>query len=111
MILITAVYPNEVGSRFDAAYYLDQHTPFAVDLLTPHGLTGLRATTGSAAIDGSPPAYWAISELRFTSRAAFDAVLEQCGEALFADIQNYTNVAPVLQISSLDHDTISSTGA
>ncbi len=111
IILISALYPNEAGSRFDGAYYRDRHTPFAIGLLSPHGLIGLRSTTGIAAIDGSPPAYWAISEMTFASRSAFDEALAHCGEDLFADIQNYTDVAPVLQVSSLDRDTISSTGA
>ncbi len=110
-ILISAIYPNEAGSRFDAAYYRDRHTPFALDLLAPHGLTGLRTTTGRAAIYGSPPPFWAISELRFASRQAFDDALGLCGEALFADVRNFTDVAPLLQVSSLGHDTISSTGA
>ena len=111
MILVSALYPNEAGSRFDADYYRDVHTPFARNLLGPLGLTGLRSTTGITSVDGGPPPFWAISELTFATRADFDAALNRCGEELFADIRNYTDVAPVLQVSSLDCDTIPSTGA
>jgi uncharacterized protein (TIGR02118 family) len=101
-ILISAVYPNEAGSRFDAAYYRERHTPLAIALLEPHGLTGLRTAIGEAGLDGAPPPYWAICEMTFTSRAAFDAALARQGAAIFADIPNYTTVTPVLQVSRLD---------
>jgi uncharacterized protein (TIGR02118 family) len=99
MIRISAIYPNEAGSRFDAGYYQQRHEPFAIGLLEPLGLKGLRTALGEAGLDGSAPSYWAISELHFTSREACDAALAACGTALFADIPNYTNVAPVLQVS------------
>jgi uncharacterized protein (TIGR02118 family) len=105
MIRVSAVYPNAAGSRFDADYYQHRHEPFAIELLGPLGLQGLRTTLGEAALDGGGPPYWAISELHFASRAIFDAAIAQCGEALFADIPNYTNVAPVLQISRPGSET------
>jgi uncharacterized protein (TIGR02118 family) len=104
MLLISALYPNEPGSRFDAAYYQGPHEAFAVSLLGPHGLTGIRSTVGSANLDGTPPAFWAISEMTFTSRAHFDAAMAACGEQIFADIPNYTNVTPVLQVSRMGDD-------
>jgi uncharacterized protein (TIGR02118 family) len=111
MIRISAVYPNDPGSHFDAAYYRQQHEPFAKGILTPHGLLELRTTTGIANLDGTPPAYWAISELIFASRAHFDTAMAACGEAIFADIPNYTSVAPVLQISTMAGDQSDSEGA
>jgi uncharacterized protein (TIGR02118 family) len=104
MIRITALYPNEADSFFDSRYYLERHEPFATGLLTPHGLTEIRTTIGVAGIDGSPPAFWAISEMIFASRAQFDDAMARCGESLFADIPHYTNASPVLQISTLGSD-------
>lgn len=104
MIRISAVYPNEPGSRFDAAYYLERHEPFASGLLTPHGLTDVRTAIGTEGLDGSPPVFWAISEMVFASRGAFDRAMSLCGEQLFADIPNYTSVTPVLQVSTLAGD-------
>ncbi len=104
MIRISALYPNEAGSRFDADYYCDRHEPFASGLLGPHGLVEVRTARGVASLDGTPPAFWAISEMIFESRAHFDDAMAQCGEKLFADISNYTTVTPVLQISSLAGD-------
>lgn len=101
MLCITAVYPNEPGSRFDADYYLTSHAIRAEALLAPHGLQTIRTTIGVAALDGSPPPYWAVSEMHFTSRSAFDSAIAASGEALFADIPNYTDTTPILQVSEL----------
>jgi uncharacterized protein (TIGR02118 family) len=111
MIRISAVYPNETGSRFDADDYLGRHEPLAREMLSPHGLLDIRSTTGIANLDGTPPAYWAISELIFASRAHFGAAMAACGEAIFADIPNYTNVSPILQISTMAGDQPDTTGA
>ncbi len=101
MLRVSAVYPNIEGSRFDGGYYVGRHTPFARGLLEPLGLAELRITLGVAALDGAAPPYWAISEMIFADRAAFDAAMAACGEALFADAPHYTDVAPVLQLSEL----------
>jgi uncharacterized protein (TIGR02118 family) len=101
MLYVTAVYPNDPGSRFDVDYYLTSHSARADALLAPHGLRAIRTTIGIAALDGAPPPYWAVSEMHFTSRAEFDAAIAASGDALFADIPNYTDVTPILQISEL----------
>lgn len=106
MIRILAVYPNEAESHFDADYYRHRHEPFATGLLAPLGLRGLRTTLGETALDGAAPPYWAVSEMLFATRTDFDAAIAQCGADLFADLPNYTNVAPVLQVSTLANETI-----
>jgi uncharacterized protein (TIGR02118 family) len=104
MICILAIYPNRAGSRFDSVYYRDSHAPFALRLLTPHGLVGLRISEGVAGLDGSPPPFWMVSNMRFTSREAFDRAMQTCGAALFADAPNYTDVEPILQLSATGVD-------
>ncbi|MEZ5735601.1 MAG: EthD family reductase [Novosphingobium sp.] len=99
MATISALYPNEPGSHFDGDYYRDRHTPFATRLLTPFGLESVRSLYGVASLDGTPPGFWAISEMVFKSRQAFDDAMAQCGEELFSDIRNYTSVTPLLQES------------
>ena len=111
MIRVTAIYPNEAGSRFDAQDYVSRHEPLARAMLSPHGLLDIRSTTGVANLDGTLPAYWAVSEMIFASRAHFDAALAHCGERIFADIPNYTSVSPVLQISTMAGDAPDSEGA
>lgn len=101
MLRICALYPTNADSHFDGLYYVDRHAPFARQLLAPHGLIDLRVTIGIAALDGGPPPFAAVSEMVFASRAAFDAAMQACGAALFADAPHYTDIAPVLQVSAL----------
>lgn len=98
MIRIAALYPNTEGSRFDRAYYTGAHTDFARRLLEPHGLQAISTSLGESALDRGPPPFWAISEMQFASLEAFNAAMSACGSELFADIPNYTDVQPVLQI-------------
>lgn len=100
MIRIMAIYPNTAGTRFDGAYYTGQHTALARALLEPHGLLGITTSLGVVALDGAPPPYWAVSEMQFPSREAFDAAMAICGEKLFADMPNYTDTVPALQLGS-----------
>lgn len=100
MICISAIYANSPGSRFDARDYVDRHRPLAESLLRPHGLHSIRASLGIAALDGGPAPFWAISEMIFASRDAFDAAMAACGATLFADALSYTDVTPTLQLSS-----------
>ncbi len=99
MVCVLALYPNQPGSRFDTAYYTGAHASLAARLLAPHGLTAIRATLGETALDGTPPPYWAASEMLFRSRADFEAAMDARGAELFADAANYTNVTPILQFA------------
>ena len=101
MICVSTVYSNRPGSHFDGNYYLTRHARFAEDLLKPLGLVAVRLSVGKSDLSGAPPPFWAISEMHFTSLAAFDAAMAQCGDALFKDSKNYTDVEPILQLSEL----------
>ena len=103
MICISAVYPNAAGSRFDPNYYISTHARFAASLLKPRGLFALRLTTGKSDLTGAAPLFWAISEMHFDSLETFHAAMAECGAALFEDAKNYTDVNPLMQISTL-HD-------
>ena len=101
MICVSAVYTNRPGSRFDGDYYLTQHARLAEELLKPMGLLAVRLSVGKSDLSGGPPPFWAISEMHFATLAAFDAAMLKCGDALFQDAKNYTDVEPVLQVSVL----------
>lgn len=98
MILISAIYPNHAGSRFDADYYMTRHSQLANQLLTPYGLQQVRIVLGVSDLQGAAPAFWAISEMHFVSRDHFERAMHECGPALFEDAKNYTDVTPTLQV-------------
>lgn len=101
MIQVTFLYPNKPGSRFNADYYIDVHMPLAIKLLGS-ALKGVSAEIGlSSAMPDSPPPNAAMAAFRFESLKAFtDAVMPHY-PTLQGDIPNYTDIAPVVQISDL----------
>jgi uncharacterized protein (TIGR02118 family) len=101
MIKVTVVYPNSSGSRFDIAYYCKMHIPL-VQRLVGSALKGVAVEHGIAGgTPGSPAPYLAIGQLQFDSVEAFQASFGPHAQKIMADIPNYTNVQPVIQISEV----------
>jgi uncharacterized protein (TIGR02118 family) len=101
VIKVSVMYPNGAGTTFDMAYYLGTHMPL-VKRLAGAALRGQAVEEGlSGAAPGSPAAYMAMGHLLFDSVTAFQEVLAAHGPAIMADVPNYTNSAPVLQVSEV----------
>jgi uncharacterized protein (TIGR02118 family) len=93
------MYPNQPGNTFDMEYYCNTHMPMAQRLL---GATGFSVDAGLAGgTPGAPAPYIAIGYLLFDSLDVFQRNAAINGAELMADIPNYTNVSPVLQISEV----------
>jgi uncharacterized protein (TIGR02118 family) len=101
MVIVTAVFPNVPGSRFDRAYYLGIHYSLATKMLQPLGMRRVRIMLGEADLAGNAPPFWAVSEMHFESREAFDDAMQRCGASLVEDARNYTNVEPTLLVASV----------
>ena len=99
MIRVSVLYPNSDGSRFDMDYYLKHHIPmvqqFLGDTLKSIGVD--RGLSGAA--PDTAPAYVAMAHLTFDSREAFDAAFGPHAETIMADIPNYTDINPIIQVS------------
>ncbi|HEY1259266.1 MAG TPA: EthD family reductase [Stellaceae bacterium] len=101
MIKVSVFYPNRRGSKFDMDYYCKSHIPMVQQKLgaackrvaVEQGLGG--ATPGSA------PTYIAMGHLYFDSADAFTAAFGPHAQAIMADIPNYTDIEPVIQISEV----------
>jgi uncharacterized protein (TIGR02118 family) len=101
MIRVSFLYPNKPGSRFDADYYIDKHMPLAIGLLGS-ALKGVSAEIGlSGAMPGSAPPNAAIATFTFESVQTFTAAVMPHYAELQADIHNYTDIQPVVQISDV----------
>ena len=99
MITVSVFYPNRPGSRFDLDYYVNKHMPMAIEGLGA-ALKELRVENGlSGRAPGSPPEYVAITHMRFESEEAFRAAYGAVGPSLRADVPNYTDVEPLMQIN------------
>jgi uncharacterized protein (TIGR02118 family) len=101
MIKVTVLYPAGEGLTFDMDYYLNRHTPMVrarfgaalASIAIEHGLAG--------AAPGTPPAYAVICQLGFDSVETFQSAFAPHAAEIMADIANYTNAQPVIQISEV----------
>ena len=101
MIKVSVVYPNTAGSRFDMAYYLDKHMPLVRRLLG-EALRGAAVDQGIGGEEpGSPAPYLAMGHLLLDSTEAFQTAFGPHVQEITADIPNYTNSEPILQISEV----------
>jgi uncharacterized protein (TIGR02118 family) len=101
MIKVSIFYPNTPGSRFDMDYYCSKHMPMVKERMAgacshftvDQGLAGGRPD--------QPAAYAAIGQLFFDSLESFQKAFGPHARDISADIPNYTDVTPVIQISQV----------
>lgn len=103
MIRITILYPNTQGKRFDFSYYSEQHMPMAIKMLGKHpGYQGVSVERGlGGAMPGSAPTYIAICHYLFKTVDDFMAAFMPNAVVLQGDIQNYTDIEPVIQFNEV----------
>ena len=101
MIKVSVMYPNTPGAKFNHEYYRDQHMPLVKAKLgeackfytVDKGLAG-----GSP---GAPATYVAMCHLYCDSVEAFIGGFGPNAQDILADVPNYTDIAPVMQISEV----------
>lgn len=99
-ITITVLYPNTQGSRFDVGYFVDTHIPLVEEHWGGKGLTSVKLLKGTGTADPATPApYQVITVLGFESLQAFRAAAKESGSLIIGDIENFTDVRPVIQIN------------
>ncbi len=99
MVKVSVLYPNRPGARFDEHYYLNTHMALVQKLLGPV----LKAAGVDKGIDTpeGPAPYLFMAYLCFESPEAMDAAMTAHRPALLADIPNYTDIQPVMQVSNV----------
>ena len=101
MIKVSVLYPNREGSRFDMDYYCNSHIPMVKEKLGA-AIKGVAVEQGLAGGEpGSSPTYAAMGHLLFDSVGAFQDAFGPHAEAILADIPNYTDVEPTIQVSEV----------
>ena len=101
MIKVSVFYTNNEGSKFDMNYYCNSHIPMVRQKLGAacKGAAVEQGITG--ATPGSRPAFIAMGHIYFDSVEAFQTAFGPHTEAIMADIPNYTDIQPTLQISEV----------
>lgn len=101
MVLLSVLYPNIDGATFDSDYYVTRHMPLVrsrlgsklKEFVAVNGLSGVQP--------GTAPEYRFMAHLTFESAEAMGAGLGQHGAELFADVPNFTDIEPVVQVSEI----------
>jgi len=100
MIILSVLYPRTGESWFDYGYYLEKHVPLVQSRLSPMGLERAEIMRGNSALDGSSAGFELIGFLGFSSLEAMQNGLAAHGNEILADIPNFTNVQPLLQVNT-----------
>ena len=101
MIKMSVYYPAAGGSTFDHDYYRTRHMPLIQERLgdaclryeIDRGLAGREA--------GSAPEFVAACHVYSPSLEIFQAALAPHRAEISADVANYTDIAPIVQISEV----------
>jgi len=101
MIKVSALYPNGEGKTFDMDYYCNKHIPMVAGLLGD----SLKGATVEKGLGGgepnSPATYVAMGNLYFESMQTFENSFGANADKIMADLPNFTNIAPAIQISEV----------
>ena len=101
MIKVSVMYPNGPEVTFDVDYYCNAHVPMVAEILGD-ALKGGAVDAGIAGgAQGEPPAFIAMGHLTFDSVEAFQASFGPNAEKILADLPNFTNSQPQIQISDI----------
>ena len=101
MIKVSVFYPKTDSSSFDMDYYCNNHIPMVQEKVG----AALKKVAVEGGLGGgspdSPPPYAAMGHLYFDSVEDFQSSFGPHAAAIMADVPNYTDVAPVVQVSDI----------
>ena len=101
MIKVSVLYPNTAGCKFDMEYYLTRHMPMVQQKLGP-ACKRMAVEEGIAGgAPGTPATYIAMGHLYFDSTDTFQTAFAPHAQSILADIPNYTDTQPTIQISEV----------
>jgi uncharacterized protein (TIGR02118 family) len=99
MIKASVMYPNGENATFDIDYYCKKHMALVRELLGVKA-KGIEVDQGIGQ-PGSPAPFIAMGHLLFDSVEDFQSAMAAHGPKLMADIPNYTNTRPTIQVSEV----------
>jgi len=97
MHFATVTYPSKGDARFDFDYYLKKHIPMVCGLLG----TSIEVCKGTSPTPDAPPAFVCVARIKIAGPEAFALAMAKHGPEIIADVPNYTNITPVIQIDEV----------
>jgi len=101
MIKVSVMYANTPGCKFDHDYYANKHMPMVKRKLGDacKSYTVDKGLAGGA--PGAPATYVGMCHIFCDSVDTFQAAFGPNAQEIMADIPNYTDVPPLIQISEV----------
>ncbi len=99
MIRVAIMYPNKPGNEFNNDYYRLVHLSLVQKKFTPFGLKRIELDEAKILEGPQKAPFFAIGYLLFESTTEFLSAMKEAGDEVMADIENFTNVTPVVQVS------------
>ena len=101
MIKVSVIYPYGVDKTFNMEYYTTKHLPFVSKLLGD-ALKGAAVEKGlSGGAPNSPAPFVSMGIMYFNSLEDFQKAFGPNSEKIMADLPNFTNIEPIIQISEV----------
>jgi uncharacterized protein (TIGR02118 family) len=105
MIRVTVLFPRTSDSHFDMDYYLSRHVPMTTERLQSLGFrVKAEVDQGVGTLTGEPAPYAVIGYLLFDKMEDLQQGLATHGAEIMADIPNFTNVQPQIQVGNMVFD-------
>lgn len=95
------LYPNAPSVRFDHTYYRDKHMPLLKERMGAHCRSYTVDQGLAGGTPGAPAPYVAMCHIYCDSVESFQAGFGPHAAEIMADIRNYTDATPVVQISEV----------
>lgn len=101
IIKVSVMYPYIEGSRFDHTYYREKHMPMMKVILGDVCEYYTIEKGLSSREPGQPPAFVAMCSFICSSVEEYRATSNKHTTDIRADIANYTDIRPIVQISEI----------
>jgi uncharacterized protein (TIGR02118 family) len=106
MVRVSVMYAGGEDKQFDYDYYAGKHMALVRERWGQMGLVKIEVDRGVAGgAPGAPAPYLAVGHVYFGSLDAFQKAAAAHGPELFADVPNFTNITPQVQISEVIHQS------
>jgi uncharacterized protein (TIGR02118 family) len=101
MIKVSVFYPTGDGKTFDTEYYVNTHVSLVTKTLGGALINASYDKGLAGGALGSPAPFVAIANLYFNSMEEFGQAFSTSATILMADLPNFTNIDPVIQINEV----------
>ncbi len=101
LIKVSVMYPFAEGKTFNMEYYETKHMPMVAAFLGANLVKYTIEKGLASGIPNQPLPYMAIGTFYIKSLSEYQAAIGPNRDAIRADFQNYTNIAPIILVSEV----------